>query len=72
MILTEQEDINILYSAVNYDDPQNMRFSYRIKNKKDSSWIDAGDQQNILLTNISPGKYKLELRVSAYDNKWIE
>ena len=68
----KQGNINILYSAVNYADPQNMRFSYRIKNKKDSSWIDAGDQQNILLTNISPGKYKLELRVSAYDNKWIE
>ena len=68
----KQGDINILYSAVNYADPQNMRFSYRIKNKKDSSWIDAGDQQNILLINISPGNYKLELRVSAYDNKWIE
>ena len=68
----KQGDINILYSAVNYADPQNMRFSYRIKNKKDSSWIDAGDQQNVLLTNISPGNYKLELRVSAYDNKWEE
>ena len=49
-----------------------MQFAYRIKNKRDSSWIDAGDQQNILLTNISPGNYKLELKVSAFDNKWAE
>jgi len=68
----KQRNINILYSAINYTDPENMRFAYRIKNKKDSSWIDAGDQQNILLTNIAPGNYKIELRVSAFDNKWAE
>ena len=68
----EEGDVNIFYSAINYIDPENMRFAYRIKNKKDSSWIDAGDQQNILLTNISPGDYKIELKVSAFDNKWEE
>ncbi len=67
-----QGDINIFYSAINYNDPENMQFSYRIKNKKDSSWIDAGDQQNILLINIPPGKYQVELKVSAFDNKWTE
>ncbi|HEX7846781.1 MAG TPA: histidine kinase [Chitinophagaceae bacterium] len=67
-----QGDINIFYSAINYNDPENMQFFYRIKNMKDSSWIDAGDQQNILLTNISPGNYKIELKVAAYDNKWPE
>jgi len=67
-----QEDVNIFYSAINFSDPENMQFSYRIKSKKDSSWIEAGDQQNILLTNISPGNYKLQLKVTAYDNKWPE
>jgi ligand-binding sensor domain-containing protein len=68
----KQGDINIFYSAINYSDPSNMQFAYRIKNKRDSSWIEAGDQQNILLTNISPGNYKFELKVSAFDNKWPE
>ena len=67
-----QGDLNIFYSAVNYIDPENMQFAYRIKNKKDSSWIEAGDQQNILLTNISPGNYKIQIKVSAFDNKWPE
>jgi LytS/YehU family sensor histidine kinase len=49
-----------------------MRFFYRIKNRKDSSWIASGDRQNILLTNIAPGNYKLELKVNAFDNKWPE
>lgn len=67
-----QGDINIYYSAINFTDPDNMQFSYRIKNKRDSMWIDAEDRQNILLTNISPGNYKVEIRVAAYDNKWPE
>jgi len=67
-----QDNINIFFSAVNYIDPENMQFFYRIKNKKDSSWIEAGDQQNILLTNISPGSYEMEIRVAANDNKWSE
>jgi len=67
-----QNNIKISFGAINYDDPASMRFAYRIKNKKDSSWIDAGTQTNILLTNISSGDYKFQVKVYAYDNKWRE
>jgi len=67
-----QNDIQLSFSAINYTDPENMRFAYRIKNKKDSGWIQAGNRPNILLTNISPGSYKIEVKVYAYDNKWKE
>jgi ligand-binding sensor domain-containing protein/anti-sigma regulatory factor (Ser/Thr protein kinase) len=67
-----QNNIKISFGAINYDDPASMRFAYRIKNKKDSSWIDAGTQSNILLTNISSGDYKFQVKVYAYDNKWPE
>jgi ligand-binding sensor domain-containing protein len=67
-----QNDISLSLSAINFTDPENMRFAYRIKNEKDSAWIDAGKQPNILLTNVSPGNYKLEFKVYAYDNKWPE
>lgn len=65
-----QNNIQLLFSAINYTDPENMRFAYRIKNKKDSGWIQAGNRPNILLTNISPGSYNIEVKVYAYDNKW--
>jgi ligand-binding sensor domain-containing protein len=67
-----QNDIKISLSALNFNDPGNMRFAYRFKNNNDSSWIDIGTQQNILLTNISPGTYELQARVYAYDNKWTD
>jgi len=66
----DQNDLNISLSAINFNDPYNMRFAYRFKNKSDTNWIDMGSQQNILLTNISPGKYKMETKVYAFDNKW--
>ena len=67
-----QNDISLSLSAINFTDPENMRFAYRIKNEKDSAWIEAGKQPNILLTNVSPDHYKLEFKVYAYDNKWPE
>ena len=68
----DQNDISVSFSAINFIDPENMRFAYRINNRKDSAWIEAGNQPNILLTNISPGTYKLEMKLYAYDNKWPE
>ena len=65
-----QNDLRIAFSAVNFNDPMNMRFAYRFKNQDDSSWLDLGDQQNILLTNMSPGTYPVEIKTYAFDNKW--
>jgi ligand-binding sensor domain-containing protein len=67
-----QNDIKISLSALNFNDPGNMRFAYRFRDNNDSSWIDIGTQQNILLTNISPGTYKLQAKVYGYDNKWAD
>ena len=67
-----QNNIRIDFSAVNFTDPQNIRFAYRIMNKNDTSWIETGIQQDVLLTNISPGNYKVEIKAYAYDNKWTQ
>ncbi|MDB5224107.1 MAG: hypothetical protein JWN83_2774 [Chitinophagaceae bacterium] len=66
----DQNNINIAFNAVNFNDAENMRFAYRFKNRKDSTWIETGTQQNILLTNIAPGNYILEAKVYSFDNKW--
>ncbi|HET9825227.1 MAG TPA: histidine kinase, partial [Chitinophagaceae bacterium] len=68
----DRDNLKIGLMAINYTDPLNMRFAYRLKNKKDSSWIDLGTQKNILLTSLYPGSYELEAKVYAYDNKWPE
>ena len=68
----KQNDIRVSFDAVNFLDPGNMRFSYRIKNRKDSTWIECTQERSFLLTNISPGHYQFEIRVESIDNKWPE
>lgn len=67
-----QNDLKIVLTAVNYRDPENMRFAYRFKNENDTNWTDMGTQQSILLTNISPGRYILQAKVYSYNNNWPE
>lgn len=65
-------DIRITLTAINYDDAANMRFAYRFLEDEDSKWVDMGTQQSILLTNVSPGSYKLQAKVYSFDNKFPE
>ncbi len=67
-----QNDIKISLSTINFTNPPDVRFAYRLKNKNDSDWIETGAQPIILLTNISPGDYKLEIKAYSYNNKWPE
>lgn len=68
----DQNDLRLLFSGINFTDPENMRYAYRFKGNADSSWVEAGNQPNILLTNIGHGTYNLQVKVYAYDNKWPE
>lgn len=66
----DQNDLKLSLGVINFTDPQNMLFAYRFRNKKDSFWIELGNQQDILLSNMSPGMYTVEVKAYAYDNKW--
>ena len=65
-----QNDLKISLSTINFTDPSDMRFAYRLKDENDTNWIEAGTQPTILLTNIPPGNYALEMKVYSHDNKW--
>jgi ligand-binding sensor domain-containing protein len=65
-----QNDIKINLSTINFSDPMDMRFAYRLKNGNDSNWIETGTQPMLLLTNLPTGDYKLEIKLYSYNNKW--
>jgi ligand-binding sensor domain-containing protein len=65
-----QNDIKISLSAINYTDPSDMRFAYRLKDRNDTGWIETGTQPMILLTNLPPGDYEPEIKVYSHNNKW--
>ena len=67
-----QNDIRLLFGGINFTDPENMRYAYRFITHEDSTWIEAGNQPNIILSNMGAGAYNLQVKVYAYDNKWPE
>jgi len=64
-----KNDVTITVNGINYNDASNQRIHYRIVNSKDTSWrLLTGDLINF--NNLSPGDYRLQVRLSAINNRW--
>jgi len=56
----------IYFSAIDYNNPERVSFSYRIK-EQGTDWIDLKDQGFISLIGLSPGKYHLQVQAFNED-----
>jgi len=62
-------DMSVTIGTINFNDVTNERIMYRILNWGDTSWKAlSGDQ--ITFNNLSPGKYKLQAKLFAANNRW--
>ena len=62
-------DFIIKYAALNYLNPQNNLYKYKLYGY-DNDWINAGHQQSAAYTNINPGKYTFMVMASNNDGYW--
>jgi histidine kinase/YXYXY domain-containing protein/histidine kinase/DNA gyrase B/HSP90-like ATPase/two component regulator with propeller domain len=64
-----KNDITVTLGTINYNDESNQRIAYRLAGSKDSTWIPlSGDIINF--NNLSPGTYRLQVQLSAANNRW--
>lgn len=61
----------IHYTALEFLNPERIRFLYRLKNF-DDQWVDAGDRRVAFYTALSPGTYEFELIASKASGSWSE
>jgi signal transduction histidine kinase len=54
----------------NYSQPENNVFSYMIEGV-DNDWIDIGNRNFIRFTDLKPGKYKILIKASGLNGKWL-
>ncbi len=54
-----QNDITIHYTALNFEDAVNNRYAYRINQKE---WITTSTENSIHFSNLSPGRYEIEIK----------
>lgn len=59
----------IYFSALNYSNPDRVRYIYKIDQLHDD-WINIGNQPFLTLTGLSPGNYTLHVKASNEDGIW--
>lgn len=65
----DNNNISITLSSLDYASPEKTRYAYRIYNR-DTTWIDLGNNRNVTLTNLSPGRYVFQARATDSYGRW--
>jgi len=63
--------ITLEFAALNYLAPQEHRFSYKLEGR-DSHWNSLGKRHSLLLRDLSPGGYKLKVKVCNHEGTWSD
>jgi hypothetical protein len=69
---SSQNNLQLRFNVINFTDPEDNRYSYRIKADADSSWHDLNTQSTIGLNNLAAGNYDIEVKLSSVNNRWPE
>jgi len=65
-----KNDFTVGVGTINYNDPSNERIMYRIADSEDSTW-QALQGDVINFNNLQPGTYRLQIKLSALNNRWL-
>ena len=66
-----QNDISLDYLGIQFDNPQNNKFEYLLKNY-DDDWRQVGNQRTAYYQNIPPGEYVFQLKAANSNGFWSD
>ena len=66
-----KNDLAVTISTINYNDVNNQRIAYRIANSENTPWQPL-ETNLINFNNLSPGLYRLQIKLYAANNRWQE
>lgn len=69
--LEYKQNFSISYAALNYSDPLQTVFRYRLEGL-DGEWHQAGFSKTASYTNLSPGTYTFKVQARNYKGIWNE
>jgi len=68
----KHNNLVINLGAINFEDSYQQQFAYRFVNDENTDWQEIGPQRSIIVSNLSPGKHKLQVKVFIRNNSWPE
>jgi signal transduction histidine kinase/AraC-like DNA-binding protein len=66
-----QRDFEIVYTALSFMAPENVRFKYRLEGFN-NDWVQASNRRTAFYTNVPPGQYHFQVMASNNDGVWNE
>lgn len=68
----KNNNLVINLAAINFEDAHQQQFAYRLVKNGNEEWQETGSQQSIIISNLAPGKHKLQTKVYIRNNSWPE
>lgn len=66
-----QSNLSIKYAALNYINPENNKYVYKLSGLKSSDeWQNIGNQRVVNFANLTPGYYNFLVKASNNDGVW--
>lgn len=62
----ENESLEIKYTALSFNKPEQIKFKYKLEGL-DANWIDAGTRRRAYFTHLPPGEYSFRVSASNAD-----
>ena len=70
-ILPENESLEIKYTALSFNKPEQIRFKYKLEGL-DENWVDAGTRRRAYFTHLPPGEYSFRVSAASTEGGWNE
>ncbi|MBS1598751.1 MAG: histidine kinase [Bacteroidetes bacterium] len=65
-----QNNIQLNFNAINFNDPEEDRFACRLISERDSSWHDLSTQNMTNFNNLAAGNYRVQVKLFSINNRW--
>lgn len=67
-----QNNLQARFNVINFTDPEENRFAYRIITSNDSGWQYLNTQSGVALHSLDPGKHRIQVKLFSLSNRWPE
>jgi signal transduction histidine kinase len=68
-ILPENESLEIKYTGLSFNRPEQIKFKYKLEGL-DENWVDAGTRRRAYFTHLPPGQYAFQVSAANVDGLW--
>jgi len=68
----QNNEITVTIGSINFTTSNSQRFAYRILKDDSTHWQQLGVRNTFNISSLSPGNYRIQVKLFSLDNRWPE